>query len=66
MEGFQWYYCINKEEMKYVSTKVPKTIELFYAPMGTDVETWTYCWEPTVPCRLAFTEVWAVNKIKTV
>ena len=51
---FDALIAINREEMRYVQTRVPPTIRLFYAPMGTDLTRWPYSWEPAQPPCLAY------------
>lgn len=51
---FDGIVAINTKEYEYVQSKVPNAIRLFYAPMGTGLELWSYLWEPSQPPRIAY------------
>jgi glycosyltransferase involved in cell wall biosynthesis len=51
---FDAIIAINREEQKYVETRVPQDIRLFYAPMGINLTQWPYSWEPARPMRVAY------------
>lgn len=51
---FDAVIAINREEQRYVRERVPASTEVFYGPMGTDITSWPYSWEPSRPPRLAF------------
>jgi hypothetical protein len=51
---FDGIIAINAEEKKYVRSVVPADTSLFYAPMGTDLNLWSYSWEPFDPPRIAY------------
>lgn len=45
---------INREEEEYARNRVSSSVEMFYAPMGTDLTFWPYSPERPQPQRLAF------------
>lgn len=51
---FDGIIAINAEEEKYVKQVVPEDTAVFYAPMGTDLGSWSYSWEPANPPRIAY------------
>lgn len=52
--GFDALIAINHEELRYVRSRVPSSVNLFYTPMGIDLTQWCYSWEPVKPPRLAY------------
>jgi len=51
---FDGIIAINSEELEYVSTKAPSGVRLFHTPMGTDLKSWRYSWQPAAPPRLVY------------
>lgn len=52
---FDMLIAINQEELEYVRQHIRPGIVSFYAPMGTDISAWTYCWQPALsPRRIAY------------
>ena len=51
---FDALIAINKAEFAYTRQVVGEDKPIFYAPMGTDLEIWPYCWSPTDPPRIAY------------
>jgi glycosyltransferase involved in cell wall biosynthesis len=46
--------AINRREYELVQSRLQPRQELFYAPMGTDLSVWPFCWRPVKPPRIAF------------
>jgi glycosyltransferase involved in cell wall biosynthesis len=51
---FDGIIAINAEEKRYVMSVISNDSSVFYAPMGTDLELWSYSWEPAHPPRIAY------------
>jgi glycosyltransferase involved in cell wall biosynthesis len=51
---FDAVIAINQEELKYVKAQVPKSTEVFYGPMGTDLSLWPYSWDPGELIRIGY------------
>lgn len=51
---FDAIIAINAEEERYVRKTVSGDIPVFYAPMGTDLNLWSYSWKPAYPPRIAY------------
>lgn len=51
---FDGVVAINREDQRYVNDKIPNTTEVFYAPMGTDLNLFPYSWRPVLPRRVAY------------
>lgn len=52
--SFDALITINTEEHAYVRRALPKRFPLFYAPMGADLETWSFGPRPATPPRVAY------------
>jgi glycosyltransferase involved in cell wall biosynthesis len=53
-QRFDAIIAINQDEKQYVEARVSPKTKVFYAPMGTDLSLWSYCWQPSTPPRLAY------------
>ena len=51
---FDGVVAINEDERAYAKQIVPQSAPVFYAPMGTDLERWSYRYAPTSPPRIAY------------
>lgn len=52
---FDVLIAINQDELQYARQHVRPDRTLLYAPMGTDISTWPYSWQPAVnPRRVAY------------
>jgi glycosyltransferase involved in cell wall biosynthesis len=51
---FDGLIAINRAEYEYVKERVPRTVHVFYTPMGIDLSKWPYCWQPSNPPRIAY------------
>lgn len=51
---FDGLIAINKEEWKYAGGVVQGCADMFYAPMGIDLASWPYSWNPQRPARIAY------------
>jgi glycosyltransferase involved in cell wall biosynthesis len=52
---FDGLIAINQEELNYVKPRVRRASKLFFVPMGTDLNLWSYAWKPTAqPKRVAY------------
>ncbi len=51
---FDALIAINRAEQDYVRTEIDSNLRTFYAPMGTDLNDWHYCWSPSSTVRLAY------------
>lgn len=52
---FDILIAINQDELQYAQSRVKQNIDFLYTPMGTDISTWPYCWQPALnPRRIAF------------
>lgn len=50
---FDGIIAINAAEYNYVHEQLPSK-QLFYAPMGIDLEKWPYDWSPVTPPRIVY------------
>jgi glycosyltransferase involved in cell wall biosynthesis len=50
---FDMLIAINHAELNYARQIIPDRV-LFFVPMGTDMATWPYCWQPARPPRVAY------------
>ena len=53
-DQFDALIAINRREHDMVHARKRPDQKLFYAPMGTDLSRWPYCWQPATPPRLAY------------
>jgi glycosyltransferase involved in cell wall biosynthesis len=53
-DTFDALVAINRTERDLVHSRLRPSQKLFYAPMGTDLSRWPYCWRPANPFRLAY------------
>ena len=51
---FDAVVAINREEERYVRERLPRTMPVFHAAMGTDLVSWPFSWSPVSPPRLAY------------
>ncbi len=52
---FDGIVAINRAEEQYVKTRVTDKTRVFYAPMGIDLDNWTFDWQPEIqPQRVAY------------
>jgi len=51
---FDALIAINQAEYDYTRQAIGEDKPIFYAPMGTDLEIWPYCWSPVDPPRIAY------------
>jgi len=51
---FDAVIAINSVERDYARARLPESIPVVFAPMGTDLQEWPYCWEPATPPRVAY------------
>jgi len=51
---FDALIAINKGEYDYIKSVVGKNVQVFYTPMGTDLDLWPYCYQPVTPPRIAY------------
>jgi len=51
---FNGLIAINRAEMDYTIQQVPEKNAMFYTPMGVDISSWSYSWQPKKPQRLAY------------
>ncbi len=51
---FDALIAINRQELEYVRPRVPGNVEIFYAPMGTDLDLWPFAPKPADPPRVAY------------
>lgn len=51
---FDGLIAINREEQEMIRSQLRREQKLFYAPMGSDLSVWPYCWQPAAPPRLAY------------
>ena len=52
--AFDALIAINGDEREYVRPFLRAGVPVFYAPMGTDLQKWSYRWAPAQPPRLAY------------
>jgi polysaccharide biosynthesis protein PslH len=53
-QQFDALIAINAAEGQYARGIVRDHIPIFYTPMGTDLSTWPYSWEPAEPPRIGY------------
>lgn len=53
-KAFDILIAINRAEGDYARTIVGAEMPILYAPMGTDLSKWPYCWQPASPPRVAY------------
>ena len=53
-DKFDALIAINRSEYDLVQARLRAAQKLFYAPMGTDLSSWSACWQPANPPRLAY------------
>lgn len=51
---FDVLIAINRAEYEYTRQRAPENVQMFYAPMGVDLERWPYSYQPASPPRLAY------------
>lgn len=51
---FDALIAINKEEEKYIRSVIAPETPIFYAPMGVDLDHWSFSWQPANPPRVAY------------
>jgi glycosyltransferase involved in cell wall biosynthesis len=51
---FDAVIAINRSEQQTIQAQLRPSQKLFYAPMGTDLSFWPYCWKPAIPQRVAY------------
>lgn len=53
-QQFDGIVAINAAEGRYVRSKVLSDKQIFYTPMGVDIDMWPYSWRPATPHRIAY------------
>ena len=51
---FDALVAINRDEFDYTKSVVPASRQIFYTPMGVELEQWPYTWRPADPPRVAY------------
>jgi glycosyltransferase involved in cell wall biosynthesis len=52
--AFDALITINAAEDEYVRGRLRDERPVFFAPMGTDLDLWSYSWQPAEPVRVAY------------
>jgi glycosyltransferase involved in cell wall biosynthesis len=52
--AFDMVIAINQDELNYARQILGDKAVFLYAPMGTDISTWPFCWQPAQPRRVAY------------